>query len=416
MTAAVPHDRVAVLLMAYGTPRHPDEVEAYYTDIRRGRPPTPEQLTDLVRRYYAIGGLSPLLARTEAQRTGLQSALDKRAPGSFVVTLMKHAAPSIGTPGGPDRRGPGGRPVLAPHHSAFSVGQYVERRRAAGDKLEVLPITDWHLEPAYLDFLAAAVRSGLAALPDRSKVLFTAHSLPQRIIAAGDPYADQMQETAAAVAERAGLAPWGTWSLAWQSAGRTPEPWIGPDILTVIDGLAAAEGTPGLLVCACGFVSDHLEVLYDLDIEARRARTEACLRPHAGAQRRPDGARRPRRPVVDGRAPDAGRRGRRWDHRVGGGVGAPASPQPPEVTLLEAADRLGGRSARAVRRIARRRRGCRRVLARSGATDLCAEGIDDLVRRRPDGRTCGGTTECTEFRTAWCSASRRDWADWPAQG
>ena len=275
MTVAVPHDRVAVLLMAYGTPRHPDEVEAYYTDIRRGRPPTPEQLAALVHRYDAIGGPSPLLARTEAQRAGLQSALDERAPGTFVVTLgMKHAAPSIedavaGLIGDGFPRAVA--LVLAPHYSAFSVGQYVERAvAAAGDELEVLPITDWHMEPAYLDFLAAAVRAGLAALPERSKVLFTAHSLPQRILATGDPYADQLQETAAAVASRAGLAPWGTWSVAWQSAGRTPEPWIGPDILTVIDDLAAAEGATGLLVCACGFVSDHLEVLYDLDIEARR--------------------------------------------------------------------------------------------------------------------------------------------------
>jgi ferrochelatase len=275
MTAAAPPDRTAVLLMAYGTPRHADEIEAYYTDIRRGRPPTPELLADLVRRYDAIGGLSPLTARTEAQRAGLQRALDERAPESFVVSLgMKHAAPSI-EDAVADLIGDGFRRVvalvLAPHYSAFSVGQYIERAvAAAGDKLEVLPITDWHLEPAYLDFLAAAVQAGLAALPERSKVLFTAHSLPQRIIAAGDPYAEQLQETAAAVASRAGLAPWGTWGVAWQSAGRTPEPWIGPDILTVIDDLAGAEGATGLLVCACGFVADHLEVLYDLDIEARR--------------------------------------------------------------------------------------------------------------------------------------------------
>ncbi len=275
MTAAASPDRVAVLLMAYGTPRVLDEVEAYYTDIRRGRPPTPELLADLVRRYEAIGGLSPLTARTEAQRLGLQRALDDRAPGRFTVTLgMKHAAPSIEDAVACLKRDGCRRAValvLAPHYSAFSVGQYIERAvAAAGDDVEVLPITDWHMEPAYLDFLAAAVRAGLAALPAGSKVLFTAHSLPQRIIATGDPYVDQLQETAAAVAARAGLAPWGRWSVAWQSAGRTPEPWIGPDILTVIADLAGADGATGLLVCACGFVADHLEVLYDLDIEARR--------------------------------------------------------------------------------------------------------------------------------------------------
>jgi ferrochelatase len=272
-------DRVAVLLMAYGSPRDHGEIESYYTDIRRGRPPTPELLADLVHRYDAIGGLSPLTARTDAQRAGLQKALDERESGRFVVTLgMKHAAPSIedavaALVGEGFRRAVA--LVLAPHYSAHSVGRYVERAvAAAGDRMEVLPIADWHMEPAYLEFLAGAVRDGLEALPERSKVLFTAHSLPQRIIAAGDPYADQLQETAAAVAARAALPPWGTWSIAWQSAGRTPEPWIGPDILTVIDGLAAAEGATGLLVCACGFVSDHLEVLYDLDIEARR-RAEA---------------------------------------------------------------------------------------------------------------------------------------------
>jgi ferrochelatase len=269
-----PDERVGVLLMAYGTPAHPDEIEPYYTDIRRGRPPTPELLADLVRRYDAIGGLSPLTARTDAQRAGLQLALDDRCPDTFTVTLgMKHAHPSIEEAVADLDRGGIRRTValvLAPHYSAFSVGQYMERALAAGDALEVLPITDWHLEPAYLDFLAGAVRHELSTLPARSKVLFTAHSLPQRIIAAGDPYADQLRETASAVAERAGLAPWGSWSVAWQSAGRTPEPWIGPDILAVIDDLAAAEGATGLLVCACGFVADHLEVLYDLDIEARR--------------------------------------------------------------------------------------------------------------------------------------------------
>jgi hypothetical protein len=163
MTAA--GDGVAVLLMAYGTPRHADKIEAYYTDIRRGRPPTPELLADLVRRYDAIGGLSPLLARTEAQRARLQQALDERAPETFVVTLgMKHAHPSI-EDAVADLIGSGFPRavtlVLAPHYSAFSVGQYVERAvAAAGDDLEVLPITDWHLEPAYLDSLAAAVRSG----------------------------------------------------------------------------------------------------------------------------------------------------------------------------------------------------------------------------------------------------------------
>jgi ferrochelatase len=274
-------DRTAVLLMAYGTPRTPEEIEPYYTDIRRGRPPTPELLAELVARYAAIGGISPLAERTEAQRAGLQQALDERAPGRFEVVLgLKHAAPSIEA--AVDDLAARGISevvglVLAPHYSSFSIGQYLGRARAAAEPhgMTVHGIESWHLEPAFCDFLAEGVRSGLAALPANTKVVFTAHSLPQRIIDLGDPYPEQLRATAEAVAARVGLAPWTDWSVAWQSAGRTPEPWIGPDILTVIDDLGASEAASGILVCACGFVADHLEVLYDLDIETR-ARAEAA--------------------------------------------------------------------------------------------------------------------------------------------
>ena len=169
--------------------------------------------------------------------------------------------------------------MLAPHWSAFSIGQYLDRVRAAApDGVEVVGIDSWAVEPAFVEFLAAEVRRQTAELPDDTKVLFTAHSLPQRIVAAGDPYPDQLRATAEAVAAAAGLDRWTGWSIAWQSAGRTPEPWLGPDILAVIDDLAAAENdagaTQGIVVSAVGFVADHLEVLYDLDIEAaKRAAT-----------------------------------------------------------------------------------------------------------------------------------------------
>ena len=161
--------------------------------------------------------------------------------------------------------------VLAPHYSASSVGQYQERAAAPAPQrgVAITAIDSWHLEPAYLDFLAAAVTEARATLPAQHKVLFTAHSLPERALE-GDPYPDQLRESAAAVAERVGLSPWPDWAIAWQSAGRTPEPWRGPDILTVIGELGDTGRTAGVLVCAQGFVSDHLEVLYDLDIEARR--------------------------------------------------------------------------------------------------------------------------------------------------
>jgi ferrochelatase len=262
--------------MAYGTPERPEEIEAYYTDIRRGRPPTAQQLADLVARYDAIGGSSPLAERTRAQQAALQATLDEQAPGAFEVVLgLKHAPPSIeaavaGLAGRGVRRAVA--LVLAPHYSALSVGQYLERATRTGQAagVEVLGIESWAGSSAYIAFEAAGVRDGLAAMPARTKVLFTAHSLPERILRDGDPYPDELRATAEAVAAATGLPRWAGWSLAWQSAGRTPEPWLGPDVLTVIDDLAASEGASGVLVCACGFVADHLEVLYDLDIEARQ--------------------------------------------------------------------------------------------------------------------------------------------------
>jgi ferrochelatase len=168
--------------------------------------------------------------------------------------------------------------VLAPHYSGFSVGQYQERAAAAATEhgMALHRIDRWHLLPAYVDFLTAAVADARATLPADHKVLFTAHSLPERVLE-GDPYPDELRQTAAAVADRVGLSPWPEWALAWQSAGRTPEPWRGPDVLEVIRDLAATGRTEGVLVCAQGFTADHLEVLYDLDIEAAGVATEVGL-------------------------------------------------------------------------------------------------------------------------------------------
>jgi ferrochelatase len=273
---------IGVVAMAYGTPASPADVEPYYTHIRRGRPPTPEQLADLQSRYDAIGGISPLAERTEAQRAELQRALDGRAPGRCRVVLgQKHAAPFIED--ALTELADGGITqvvglVLAPHFSRFSVGQYQERlaEAAAERGVTAAGIESWHLEPTYLSFLEDAVRDGLAELPPRTKVLFTAHSLPERVLA-DDPYPDQLRASAAAVAAAAGLDRWAGWSLCWQSAGRTPEPWRGPDILDVIRDLAGTGRADGVLVCPQGFVSDHLEVVYDLDIEARKVADEVGL-------------------------------------------------------------------------------------------------------------------------------------------
>lgn len=268
---------ISVVLMAYGTPRSREEILPYYTDIRRGRPPTDELLAELTARYEAIGGLSPLAALTEAQRDAIQRALDDAAPGRFRVSLgLKHAHPMI-EEAVADVVATGAEKivglVLAPHYSSYSIGQYVGRATAAAEPhgIGVVGIDSWATEPAFIDFLANDMRARLAKMPANTKVLFTAHSLPQRIIDGGDPYPHELRSTAVAVAGALGLREHEQWDIAWQSAGRTPEPWIGPDVLEAIDALAASDAPPaGVLVCACGFVADHLEVLFDLDIEAKK--------------------------------------------------------------------------------------------------------------------------------------------------
>jgi ferrochelatase len=273
--------RFGLVVMAHGTPRTPDEVADYYTDIRRGRPPTAEQLDDLVRRYEAIGGISPLAERTEAQRVALERALAERMPDRWTVVLgQKHAPPFIedavaglAEAGVRDAVGL----VMAPHFSRFSVGEYQRRAAEAGSRcgVTVSGIDHWHLEPAYLDFLADATRAARVGLPPNHRILFTAHSLPERALV-DDPYPAELGESATAVAARVGL-PDDAWGLCWQSAGRTPEPWRGPDVLEVIRGLGASRSCDAVLVCAQGFTADHLEILYDLDVEARGVARDAGL-------------------------------------------------------------------------------------------------------------------------------------------
>jgi protoporphyrin/coproporphyrin ferrochelatase len=276
-----------LVVMAYGTPSSPDDVEAYYTHIRRGRPPSPEQLADLTSRYQAIGGVSPLTERTRAQVAALAASLDAADPGGWRVELgNKHAAPFLeqAVVTLADRSAPGGRPdrvvglVLAPHYSRGSVGEYHRRAAATAAEhgLAYTPVGSWHAMPAWVDAQARRVRQALATLPAKTKVLFTAHSLPERVLE-DDPYPDELRTSAAAIAEGAGLERWYGWTLAWQSAGRTPEPWRGPDVAEVIRDLGATGRAEGVLVCPQGFVSDHLEVLYDLDIDARRVAEEAGL-------------------------------------------------------------------------------------------------------------------------------------------
>lgn len=261
-----------MLVMAYGTPASPEDLEAYYTHIRRGRPPSPSLLDDLRRRYAAIGGVSPLAARTRAQAAGVASAL---GPEYVVALGHKHASPFVEDGMASLVEAGVGRVVglvLAPHYSAMSGGEYHSRARAACS-LPYTGIGSWHLHPLLVDLLAERVAAARQSLGGTVvETLFTAHSLPDRALTLDDPsYPDQLRATASAVAAVAGL---DRWRIAWQSAGRTADPWIGPDILEVLRSLPA-EGVDGVVVCPAGFVSDHLEVLYDVDIEARGV-AEGC--------------------------------------------------------------------------------------------------------------------------------------------
>jgi ferrochelatase len=261
---------VGVVMMAYGTPASRDEVLDYYSHIRRGRPPSDEQLADLIRRYDAIGGLSPLTARTRAQRDAIAHALEERAPRQYVVSVgNKHTSPFVEEAveflehGGCDQIV---GLVMAPHFSEASVGEYHERAAAVAD-VDYRPIESWYDLPEFVEHQASTLREVLGHVGEGATVRFTAHSLPLRALE-GDPYVEQLRHGASEIAEVAGLDD-GSWDLGWQSAGRTPEPWAGPDLLDEMRTLAA-DGVERLVVVPHGFVSDHLEVLYDLDVDAAR--------------------------------------------------------------------------------------------------------------------------------------------------
>jgi ferrochelatase len=289
---------VGVLVMAYGTASGPGDIERYYTDIRGGRAPSPQHLAELRDRYAAIGDVFPLLETTRAQAQGLVDRLSADGGVTYRAYLgMKHSPPFIPDAVGRMRDDGIRRAVaivMAPHWSGMSVETYVERVRSAVDELEGGPsfsfVRSYHAHPSFVTFLASRVSDALGSLPpaERSgaRVLFTAHSLPTRVVADGSlrcktcdcadscRYRDDLQETADLVAETLDLESYG---IAWQSAGRTSDPWWGPPVEESIPE-AAAVGHPAVVVCAAGFVADHLETLYDLDIEAKAIAERAGIR------------------------------------------------------------------------------------------------------------------------------------------
>jgi protoporphyrin/coproporphyrin ferrochelatase len=297
MTEAEP---IGLLVMAYGTASGPEDIERYYTDIRGGRAPSPEHLQELTERYAAVGNVFPLLDTTRAQAEGAAQVLNRDAPGRFRAYLgMKHSPPFVAEAVAEMVRDGVRRAVgivMAPHWSGMSVETYVQRALRAVDelgaagKLELSFVRSYHDHPAFVDLLSGRVHEALDLLPgdDRAQaaVVFSAHSLPVRTVADGTfrcktcdcdvscRYRDGLQETADLVAKQLGLP---NATIGWQSAGRTNDPWWGPPIEDVIRTLADA-GHPAVVVCSAGFVSDHLETLYDLDIEAKVVAEEAGIR------------------------------------------------------------------------------------------------------------------------------------------
>jgi protoporphyrin/coproporphyrin ferrochelatase len=261
--------KAAVVLMAYGSPERLSDVPAYYADIRGGRPIAPQNLADLVERYRRLGieDSSPLNAITEQTRAALEAELDLP-----VFTGMKHWTPRIAdaveaalASGAEEIVGL----VLAPHYSALSIAGYREQlEHALADRAELRFVESWHEESGFVELLADRVRG------TEAHVVFTAHSLPARILDRGDPYMDQLLETSRLVAEAADLT---AWSFSFQSESPTGEPWLGPDILDHLESLQR-QGVEQVLVCPVGFVSDHLEIRWDLDVEAQEKAAELGLR------------------------------------------------------------------------------------------------------------------------------------------
>ena len=286
---------VGLLVMAYGTASGPEDIERYYTDIRGGRTPSPEHLAELRERYAAIGNVFPLLETTRAQADGLAERLSEGDVRFRAYLGMKHSPPFI--PEGVERMRRDGIEravgiVMAPHWSGMSVETYVERVNVAleGGGPAITFVRSFHDHPSFVRFLSGRVEEALARLtPDereRALVLFTAHSLPTRVVADGTlrcktcdcddscRYRDGLQETADLVAAELALP---AHAIAWQSAGRTSDPWWGPPVeASILE--AALAGRGAVVVCSAGFVADHLETLYDLDVEAKRVADEAGIR------------------------------------------------------------------------------------------------------------------------------------------
>ncbi len=269
---------MGLLVMAYGTPYKEEDIERYYTHIRHGRKPSEEALEDLKNRYEAIGGISPLAKITKKQAQGLAEFLNSIQNEIEFKTYigLKHIEPFI-EDAVHQMKNDGIEEavslVLAPHFSTFSVKSYNKRAAEESAKIGgpvITSIESWYQEPKFIQYWANKIHETIERMTEEEKSQFvlivSAHSLPEKIIAAGDPYPQQLKETAELLAEAAGVK---HYAVGWQSAGNTPEPWIGPDVQDLTRELYAENKFKAFLYVPAGFVADHLEVLYDNDYECK---------------------------------------------------------------------------------------------------------------------------------------------------
>ena len=269
---------VGLLVMAYGTPRSLEEVESYYTHIRRGRKPSQEQLDDLVGRYEAIGGISPLAKITQEQTKKLEDELNRRYEDREFRSYqgLKHIDPYIEDAVHQmkeDGIEEAVSIVLAPHYSTFSVKSYNGRAKEEAETINgpsITSVESWYDEPQFIEYWANQVKLTREKMTDAERenhvVIFSAHSLPEKILENGDPYPEQLKKTAELIAEKANVH---NYEIGWQSEGNTPDPWIGPDVQDLTRELYEKSKYEAFVYCPVGFVADHLEVLYDNDYECK---------------------------------------------------------------------------------------------------------------------------------------------------
>ena len=268
---------IGLLVMAYGGPDKLEEVEPYLMDVRGYRATAPEIVHEVRERYREIGGRSPILERTQAQADALQSALNRQGPDFKAFVGMRHWHPFIQDTLAEMRAQGIERTVglvMAPHFSRMSIQAYFNKIQDANSGMQIAKIHDWHLLPEYLDALVYRVRTALERFPESVRadvpVIFTAHSLPERILQWGDPYPLQLLATTDALMERLGPRPY---EFAYQSAAISTDPWLGPDASEMMERFAA-EGKRHILICPIGFVCEHVEILYDIDIVYQRLAKE----------------------------------------------------------------------------------------------------------------------------------------------